>query len=62
MFLGSSFAFIAAIQLVGQTEGLEYAAGGIVAAGLVYLVLSGLIYLFGVDRIAASSRPSSPDR
>ena len=38
VFLGSSFAFIAAIQLVGQTEGLEYATGGIIAAGLVYNV------------------------
>ncbi len=57
VFLGSSFAFIAAIQLVGQTEGLEYAAGGIVAAGLVYLVLSGLIYLFGVDRIRSFFPP-----
>lgn len=57
VFLGSSFAFIAAIQLVGQTEGLEYATGGIVAAGLVYLVLAGLIYLFGVDRVKSFFPP-----
>lgn len=57
VFLGSSFAYIAAIQLVGQTEGLEYATGGIVAAGLVYLVLAGLIYLFGVDRVKSFFPP-----
>ncbi|OTA41550.1 MAG: uracil permease [Symbiobacterium thermophilum] len=57
VFMGSSFAFIAAIQLVGQTEGLEYATGGIVVAGLVYLVLAGLIYVFGVDRVRSFFPP-----
>jgi len=57
VFLGSSFAYIAAIQIVGQAEGLEYATGGIIAAGLVYLVLAGLIYLFGVDRVKSFFPP-----
>ncbi|MEW8979145.1 MAG: solute carrier family 23 protein [Symbiobacterium sp.] len=57
VFLGSSFAFIAAIQLVGQREGLEYATGGIIAAGLVYMALAGLVYLFGVDRVRSFFPP-----
>jgi uracil permease len=50
-FLGSSFAFIAPIMAVAQTHGMEYAQGGIVVAGLVYLVLAGLIAIFGIDRV-----------
>ncbi|MBP2018085.1 uracil permease [Symbiobacterium terraclitae] len=57
VFLGSSFAFIAAIQVVGKNEGLEYATGGIIAAGLLYLVLAGLVYLFGVDRVRSFFPP-----
>ena len=51
VFLGSSFAFIAAIQVVTATEGIEFATGGIVAAGCVYLILALLVYIFGADRI-----------
>ena len=51
VFLGSSFAFIAAIQVVTATEGIEFATGGIVAAGCVYLLLALLVYIFGADRI-----------
>ncbi len=57
VFLGSSFAFIAAIQMVGKAEGLEYATGGIMVAGLVYLALAGLVYLFGVDRVRSFFPP-----
>lgn len=39
VFLGSSFAFIPVIQLIGKTEGLEYAQGGIICAGLILLSL-----------------------
>ena len=51
VFLGSSFAFIAAIQVVAATEGIEFATGGIVAAGCVYLLLAVLVFFFGADRI-----------
>lgn len=51
VFLGSSFAFIAAIGVVSATEGLEYATGGIVAAGCVYLVLAVLVFFVGSERI-----------
>ena len=32
-------------------EALAYAGGGLVVAGLVYLVLAGLIYFFGVEKV-----------
>ena len=51
VFLGSSFAFIPAILVVANTEGIEFATGGIVAAGCVYLILALLVYIFGADRI-----------
>jgi len=57
VFLGSSFAFIAVVQAVGQREGLEYATGGIVAAGLVYVVLAVLVMVFGVDRVRSFFPP-----
>jgi len=50
-FLGSSFAFIAPMLAVTATSGIEYAQGGIVVAGLIYLILAGLVYLFGAERI-----------
>lgn len=58
VFLGSSFAFIAPIAAVvemvskrGGTEGLAYARGGIVIAGMIYVVVAALIYVFGVKKI-----------
>lgn len=73
VFLGSSFAFITAIQTVcingdprllemqkngmnfitdpGYLSRIPYAMGGIVVAGAVYLVLSLLVRLAGVERI-----------
>ena len=57
-FLGSSFAFLggyAAVAPLGAdgtpSEMLPYAAGGVVVAGLSYVVMSGLIKVFGVKRI-----------
>jgi uracil permease len=50
-FLGSSFAFIAPILAVASTHGLEYARGGIVVAGLIYLVLAALMKVFGTERV-----------
>ena len=50
-FLGSSFAFIAPMLAVAGTHGLEYARGGIVVAGLIYLVLAGLIAIFGAEKV-----------
>lgn len=57
VFLGSSFAFIGVIQTVGKAEGLEYATGGILVAGLVYLVLAALVYFVGVERVKSFFPP-----
>ncbi|MEA4815771.1 MAG: uracil-xanthine permease family protein [Lachnospiraceae bacterium] len=58
-FLGSSFAFLGGFAAVApmladgspNTEMLPYACGGVVAAGLVYVVVSGLIHVFGIKKV-----------
>ncbi len=53
VFLGSSFAFIGVIvQVKEQFNGdLTYAQGGIIIAGLLYVLLSFVIEKIGVDKI-----------
>ncbi len=51
VFLGSSFAFIGAIAMTLQGAGLEYVKGGIICAGVVYVLLSFLISAVGVKPI-----------
>ncbi|SIS07747.1 uracil permease [Aquipseudomonas alcaligenes] len=54
VFLASSFAFIAPIMAAKGQFGLPAVLGGIVAAGLVYVVLSALVRLRGagfIDRL-----------
>ncbi|HKK95870.1 MAG TPA: uracil-xanthine permease family protein [Anaerovoracaceae bacterium] len=57
-FLGSSFAFLGGYAAVApmidgtpNTEMLPYAGGGVLAAGLVYVLMSALIKGFGVKKI-----------
>ena len=61
-FLGSSFAFLGGFATVAELnsgiyanmtygEKLPYACGGIVVAGLLYLILSAVISLVGVKRV-----------
>ena len=50
-FLGSSFAFIAPMLAVAEMADLAHAQGGIVVAGLIYLILAVLIQIFGVEKI-----------
>jgi uracil permease len=45
VFLGSSFAFIPALIVIGQSEGMPFALGGIFVAGLLYVVVS-IIFTF----------------
>jgi uracil permease len=45
VFLGSSFAFIPGLLAVGGQQGIEYALGGIVVAGALYVVV-GAIFKF----------------
>ncbi|WP_352418203.1 uracil-xanthine permease family protein [Proteiniborus sp.] len=53
VFLGSSFAFIPLILTVKELYNgdLAYAQGGIVVAGLIYVVLSFLVKKIGVEKI-----------
>lgn len=53
VFLGSSFAFIPVILTVKELYNgdLSYAQGGMVVAGLIYVIISLLIKKIGVERI-----------
>ncbi len=52
VFLGSSFAFIPVIIAVKNTYGsLAYAQGGIVVAGLLYILLSRVVDRIGTDTL-----------
>jgi uracil permease len=51
IFLGSSFSFIAPILAASAAYGMEYALGGIVISGLLYLVLAALVYFLGAERV-----------
>lgn len=51
IFLGSSFAFIPGIIAVGTASGLAEAQGGIVIAGLLYLIFALIVYKVGITRI-----------
>ena len=53
-YLGSSFAFISPIVIIGATHGLNAALSGVVVAGLVFLAVAGIIKLVGtgwLDRL-----------
>lgn len=56
-FLGSSFAFIAPISAVIASHGPAYAQGGLVIAGLVYLLIGLLFKVGGVERIMSFFPP-----
>jgi uracil permease len=49
-FLGSSFAFIAPLLAISQAPeyGLPYALGGAFCVGILYLIIAGVIKLFGL--------------
>lgn len=52
VFLGSSFAFIPVIKVVAEKYGdLRYAQGGMLVAGLIYVILSFIIKKVKVDTI-----------
>lgn len=50
-FLGSSFAFIAPIGAATAAYGLAAARGGIVVAGLIYLILAVIIKFVGIEKV-----------
>jgi uracil permease len=49
VFLGSSFAFIPALVVIGKAQGLPYALGGIVAAGFLYIIVAIIFTFVSVD-------------
>ncbi len=49
VFLGSSFAFLPALFVIGSTEGLPYALGGILVAGLLYIVVAIIFNFVSID-------------
>ena len=53
VFLGSSFAFIPVILAAKEAYGgdLSYAQGGIIVAGLIYIGMSFIVKMVGVDKI-----------
>lgn len=51
VFLGSSFAFIAPIIAATKIYGYPGTLGGIIAVGLVYAIVSGIIKLWGLQVI-----------
>ncbi len=59
VFLGSSFAFIGAIQLVLKNEGIAHVKGGVIAAGLVYVIMAGVVLKFGVEKVKSFFPPNS---
>lgn len=46
-FLGSSFAFIPALQSISAVYGIPYAMGGAICAGLFYALVAGIIRVSG---------------
>ena len=51
VFLGSSFAFLGMYQAIIPQYGKEYATGGVVAAGGLYVILAILIKFLGTKRV-----------
>src|SRR5690554_2760346 len=50
-YLGSSFSFVAPLLVAGELYGLPAARGGIIVAGLIYIIVAGLIGKFGAESI-----------
>ncbi|WP_332490650.1 uracil-xanthine permease family protein [Niameybacter sp.] len=57
VFLGSSFAFISAISLVLSQYGIGVVKTGIIATGLVYVMMAGVIKLAGVEKVKSFFPP-----
>ncbi|MCC5910723.1 MAG: uracil permease [Clostridiaceae bacterium] len=51
-FLGSSFAFVAPLILAVETMGVEYAQGGVIGAGIIYLIVGYIIQKMGPDKVS----------
>lgn len=57
VFLGSSFAFIGALSMTLSQFGMGAVKGGVIAAGMVYVVMSGLIKVVGAEKVRSFFPP-----
>lgn len=57
VFLGSSFAFIGAISLVLKDGGIASVKGGVISAGIVYMIMSYVIKISGVEKVKSFFPP-----
>ena len=57
VFLGSSFAFIGAISLVLKQDGIGAVKAGVISAGFIYILMSIIIMVFGVDKVKSFFPP-----
>ena len=57
VFLGSSFAFISAISLMLSQYGIGAVKTGIMATGVVYMLIAGVVKLVGVDKVKSFFPP-----
>lgn len=57
VFLGSSFAFIGAIALVLKEDGIAAVKGGIIAAGVVYIIMAYVIKVAGIEKVKSFFPP-----
>ena len=58
VFLGSSFAFIPVIgSVIASTNSIPQAQGGIIFAGLIYVIMGLVVQKFGVEKLSAILKP-----
>ena len=58
VFLGSSFAFIPVIgSVIASTNSIPQAQGGIIFAGIIYVIMGLIVQKFGVEKISAILKP-----
>ena len=57
VFLGSSIAFIGALTLVLKQDGIGAVKGGVICAGFVYVFMSIIIKVFGVEKVKSFFPP-----
>ncbi|MPW24818.1 uracil permease [Alkalibaculum sp. M08DMB] len=57
VFLGSSFAFIGAISMTLSQYGIGVVKGGIIGAGIVYIIMSVIIKAFGPEKVRSFFPP-----
>lgn len=57
VFLGSSFAFIGAISMTLSSQGIGAVKAGVIGAGIIYMLMSLIIKLVGVEKVRSFFPP-----